>query len=91
MVRTKDDAQARVRIEKVESNLRFSMIDLDKQGNDGKIPFREKLARTLTPFNSSFLSFCKLKLELRDEDLEDEKFQLDEPYQNSSVHLKAYY
>lgn len=44
-MRVEKDTQARVRIEEVESNLTFDMIDLDGQDEEDIIPLREMITK----------------------------------------------
>lgn len=66
----------RIRVKEVESKLRLDIINLDRDNKD-RIPLREFMVRVST---LASLSFCELRLELRDKDLEDEEFQLDEAH-----------
>lgn len=69
MIRVEKHVQIGVRIKEVDSNFRSNMINLDKQDDKDKIPLREMLARVKA------LTFT-LRLEIRNEDFEDEEFQL---------------
>lgn len=64
----------RIKVRKVKSKLSSNVIDLDKN-DEVKIPLRKMMARVSIP---TPLSFYEPRLELRDEDVKDKNFQLDE-------------
>lgn len=74
-----DPAQIMTIIEEVKSLLKLDIIDLDDKDKDDKIPLREMLSRVKIS-NIALLSnptpiyFAKHRLELIDEDLEDDQF-----------------
>lgn len=61
----------------VKNKLRLYVIDLNK--DDDNILIKEMIARVFTP---SLCPFYKPRVELRDKNLEDKKFQFEEPQQN---------
>lgn len=74
-------------IEEVKSHHRFDVINMDDKDEDDRIPLKEMLFRVkvsnIVPLSNPIpISFTEPKLELRDEDLKDKEFQMDEAQPN---------
>lgn len=78
-------------VEEVESYLRYDTIDLGEENDDNRIILWEILSRSRVFYvfvvlsNPTPISFIEPRLELRDEDLKDKGFQIEDAHPNPAL------